>query len=388
MAAPDELRADFLLEPGVHFLNHGSFGACPRPVFERYLYWARELERQPVRFFARELPGLLAASRAALGAFLNVAADDVVYVPNATHAVNIVARSLRLGAGDEVVGTDHEYGACDRTWRYLAGRHGFAYRAATVPVPFTTEESVIEAVWSAVTERTRVLYLSHYSSATALIFPVEALCRRARAAGILTVIDGAHAPGQLDLDVTAVGADFYAGNCHKWLCSPKGAGFLYARPEAQPLLEPLVVSWGWQPELPGPSPFIDQLELTGTRDMAAALSVPDAILYQAARDWPAVRAACHERLRRARAATLALPGVTALHPDEPRWYCQMEAFTLPGVRDPNAFKDALYDRFAVEAPVYEWQGHVIGRISIQAYNDDADVAAWVEGLGTLVREAK
>jgi isopenicillin-N epimerase len=381
------LRADFLLDPGVHFLNHGSFGACPRPVFERYLHWARELERQPVAFFARRLPGLLAASRAELAGYLNAGADDLVYVPNATHAVNIVARSLRLGPGDEVLGTDHEYGATERTWRFLAQKRGFSYRQALVPVPATTPEAVVEAIWSGVSERTRLVFFSHITSATALTFPVAELCRRARAAGILSLVDGAHVPGQLPLDLTALGADFYAGNCHKWLLAPKGAGFLHARPECQDLVEPLVVSWGWEPEVPGPSPFIDRLELTGTRDMAAALAVPDALRYLAEHDWPAVVQACHERLRAARARTLAIPGVTGLHLDGGDWYRQMAAFVLP-VADPAAFWEALVERFQVEAPIYRWNGLTLGRISLQAYNTEADVAAWEAALRTLLAEAR
>jgi isopenicillin-N epimerase len=383
----DWARADSLLDPTVHFLNHGSFGACPRPVFERYLGWAAELEHQPVEFFARRLPGLLAESRAELAAYVGAAADDLVYVPNATHAVNIVARSLRLGPGDEVLATDHEYGACDRVWRYLSARQGFTYRRAALPLPVTSREALVEAVWSAVTERTRLLFVSQITSVTALTFPVAELCRRARAAGLLTLVDGAHVPGQLALDVMALGADFYAGNCHKWLCAPKGAGFLHARPEAQPLLGPLVVSWGWEPELPGPSPFVDQLELTGTRDMAAALTVPEAIRYQAEHDWPAVQAACRALLAEARRRTLEIDGVEPVSAEDPAWFAQMAAFRLPPQPDPAAFGAALYERHRVEAPVYSWNGHTLARISIQAYNTDADVEAWLQGLGGLLGDA-
>lgn len=386
LAVGKDLRSEFLLDPAVHFLNHGSFGACPRPVFERYIAWLRELEAQPVAFVGRRLPGLMATSRAHLAAYLGVAADDVVYVPNATHGVNLVARSLALGPADEVLSTDHEYGACDRTWRYLAGRQGFTYRRAAIPVPVTSKAEVVEQVWSAVGDRTRVLFLSHISSSTSLILPVEELCRRARVAGILTVVDGAHAPGQIPLDLAAVGADYYTGNCHKWLCAPKGAAFLHARPEAQAMLQPLVVSWGWEPEVPGPSPFIDQLEYTGTDSYAAALTVPAAIDWQAAHDWPAVRAECHRRLREARRRTLALPAVQALHPDEPAFYAQMASFALPAVADPVAFQAALYDRFAVEVPFVRWNGGVLARISVQAYNDEADVDAWIAGLSTLLAE--
>ncbi|MGH7429780.1 MAG: aminotransferase class V-fold PLP-dependent enzyme, partial [Candidatus Methylomirabilaceae bacterium] len=230
------LRGEFLLRPDVIFLNHGSFGACPRPVFETYQRWQRELECNPVDFLARQLKDLLRDARAALAEFVGAEADDLVYVSNATTGVNIVARSLSLGRGDEVLGTDHEYGALDRTWRFICERHGATYVRASIPVPVVSREEVVDAVWSRVTPRTRVLFISHITAPTALILPIDELVRRARDAGILTVIDGAHAPGQIPVDVTALGADFYAGNCHKWLCAPKGAGFLHARREAEPLL--------------------------------------------------------------------------------------------------------------------------------------------------------
>ncbi|MBN1661062.1 MAG: aminotransferase class V-fold PLP-dependent enzyme, partial [Anaerolineae bacterium] len=245
---PASIRDLFLLQPDVVFLNHGSFGACPRSVFEVYQRWQLELERQPVEFLGRRAPELMRAARQALGSYLGAEADDLVYVPNATTGLNAVARALPLLPGDEVLATDHEYGALDRTWRFVCARRGARYVNQPVPLPVESAEQVVEAIWGGVTERTRVLFLSHITSPTALILPVEALVRRARSAGILTVIDGAHVPGQTPLDLEALGADFYSGNCHKWLCSPKGAGFLYARREVQNLLEPLVVSWGWQPE--------------------------------------------------------------------------------------------------------------------------------------------
>jgi len=236
----------FLLDPDVIYLNHGSFGACPRSVFDAYQRWQRELERQPVEFLGRRFAALMAEARAALGAYVGADADDLVYVPNATTGLNIVARSLELAPGDEVLATDHEYGALDRTWRFICGRRGARYVRRPVELPITSAEQVVEAIWAGVTARTRVLFLSHITSPTAVILPVAELVRRAREAGIITIVDGAHAPGQIPLDLESLGADFYCGNCHKWMMAPKGSAFLYARRERQPLLEPLVVSWGWE----------------------------------------------------------------------------------------------------------------------------------------------
>jgi len=237
------LRHEFLLEPDVVYLNHGSFGATPRPVFQVYQAWQLRMERQPVRFITEELFPALKQARDVLGAYLGAPGDDLVYIPNATFGANLAARSLALQPGDEILTTDHEYGACNNVWQYVAEKTGAAYIHQPIALPVTTAEELVEQLWAGVNERTRVIYLSHITSPTALIMPVAAICHRARDAGIITVIDGAHAPGQIDLNLETMGPDFYFGNCHKWLMSPKGAGFLYARPERQPTIEPLVVGW-------------------------------------------------------------------------------------------------------------------------------------------------
>jgi isopenicillin-N epimerase len=212
-----DVGRQFLLRPDITFLNHGSFGACPRPVFDRYQWWQRELEMQPVDFIGRRRTALLAQARAQLAQFAGTDADNLVYVPNATYATNIVARSLDLSPGDEVLSTDHEYGAAERTWRFTLAQRGATLITQPITLPITTTERFMEDLWAGVTSRTRVIFLSHITSPTALIFPVAEVCRRAREVGILTVVDGAHAPGQVDLSLDALGADFYAGNCHKWL---------------------------------------------------------------------------------------------------------------------------------------------------------------------------
>lgn len=376
--AAGDLRDLFLLRRDVVFLNHGSFGACPRPVFDAYHRWQVAFEAEPIDFMKRARERL-AEARRALAAFLGASPDDLVFVTNATTGANIVARSLRLGPGDEVLTTDHEYGGVDRAWRFVCERTGATLVRAAIPLPVGSHEAIVEAIWSRVTPRTRVLAFSHVAAPTAIVLPVEALVRRARAAGIVTVIDGAHAPGQVPLDLEALGADFYAGNCHKWMCAPKGAGFLYARREVQGLLQPLVVSWGWRPEKPGPSRFIDEHEWQGTRDIAAYLAVPAAIAFFAAHGWEAVRASCHRLVTAARAALNAATGQPALCPEGPAWYGQMASVFLPGC-DAEATSHRLREEFGVEVPIWQWGDRQLLRVSVQGYNSPGDVDALVEAV--------
>jgi len=377
------LKDYFLLDPEVVFLNHGSFGATPKPVFRAYQRWQRELERQPVEFLGRRSTELMAESRAALGKYLGTHADNLVYTQNVTISINIVARSLDLGVGDEVLSSEHEYGAMDRTWRFLSKERGFAY--INQPVALTSREDFINSFWRGVTPRTRVIFLSHITSPTAVIFPIEEIIQRARAAGIITVIDGAHAPGQIPLDLDSLGADFYGGNLHKWLCAPKGAGFLYARPEAQSLLKPLVVSWGYEAELPGPSRFVDHHEWWGTRDLAAFLSVPAAIQFQADHNWDDVRAACRELALDAQKRICHLTGLSPLHSDDDGWFRQMTAAPLPADADLAALKTRLYAEYRIEIPLIAWNGLKLVRVSVQGYNTRRDVSALVKALRVCLK---
>jgi isopenicillin-N epimerase len=378
------LKRYFLLDPSVVFLNHGSFGATPRPVFREYQRWQRELERQPVEFLGRRFTGLMAEARAALGAYLGAQADNLVYTQNVTISINIVARSLPLGPGDEVLATDHEYGAMDRTWRFLARQRGFRYINRHIELPLTTAARFVEDFWQGVTPRTRVIFLSHITSPTALILPVEEIVRRARQAGILTIIDGAHAPGQLPLRLDALGADFYGGNLHKWLCAPKGAGFLYARPEVQRLLEPLVVSWGYEAETPSGSTFVDHHEWWGTRDIAAFLAVPKAIQFQAEHHWDEVRASCRRLAAYALQRICQLTGLAPLHSTAEPWFAQLVAAPLPPQTDLTLLKQRLYDDYRIEVPLIEWQGHKLIRVSIQGYNTRHDVDTLLHALSQLL----
>lgn len=376
------MREQFLLRPDVVYLNHGAFGACPRPVFEAYQRWQVELEREPVEFLGRRFADLVGDARVRLAEYIGADPDDVVYLTNATTGLNVVARSLALAPGDEVVTTDHEYGAIARTWQFACERQGARCVVTRIPVPVRTAEEIVEAVWTHVTPRTRVLHVSHITSPTAMIFPVRELCHRARAAGVLTVVDGAHAPGQIPVDVREIGADFYAGNCHKWMCAPKGAGFLHARREAQPLLAPLVVSWGWRPETPGPSRFIDEQQRQGTRDIAAWLAVPAAIDFMRAHGWAERQRACHALASTARHDVTGSTGLVALCPDAPEWYAQMVSLPVP-FADADAAQRRLREEFRVEVPVLRWNGQALLRVSVQVYNTPDDIARLVAALRVL-----
>jgi isopenicillin-N epimerase len=371
----ESLKSYYLLDPDVIYLNHGSYGACPRPVFETYQTWQRELERNPMRFIGELLPDHLREAREALGTYLGVSGEDVVYFANPTTAVRMICRCIPLSSGDEVLTTDWEYPAMDGTWDLVAYQTGARYVHQPVPIPMASKADWVEAFWAGVTSRTRIIFLSHIAAFSALIFPVAEICRRAREAGILTFIDGAHAPSQLPLDLAALDADVYVGACHKWLSAPKGAGFAYAHPRAQlHLSEALVESRACPPdgrEVPE-RPFMPNYQPQGTRDPSAFLSVPAAIDFQAGHDWDAQRARCHALASQTRARITAMTGLAPLSPDSPAYFSQMVSIPMP-----DGYNEAIWrelkarDIVTVLLHVHDrW----LLRVSYQAYNsqDDAD----------------
>jgi isopenicillin-N epimerase len=382
------MRDAFLLDPDTVFLNHGSFGACPREVFQQFQHWQLELERNPVAFLGRRSGQLLAQARDRLGDYLGVAGEDLVFVPNATTGVNIVAQSLTLQRGDEVLATDHEYGACDAAWQRVCERAGAHYRRVSVPLPYDPA-AFVDTVMAQAGPRTRLIFASHITSTTALIFPVAELCARACQAGIRTLIDGAHAPGQLALNVSSVGADFYTGNCHKWMCAPKGSAFLHARPERQADLHATVVSWGYVAgegghsgfdAYTGRSTFERRLQWQGTRDLAAFLAVPAAIDFQARHGWPAWRSHCHALACDTLHRITARNGLAPVAPDSA--YAQL--VTVPVRRsDAEGLRRALFEQHRIEVPVTQHGPHTFVRVSAQAYNTQADLDALCSALGEL-----
>lgn len=379
------LRDQFLLDPGLIFLNHGSFGACPIPVLQALQHWQRETERNPVALLGRRSAELLREARAALAAHLGAATDDLIFMPNATTGVNTVARSLDLNAGDEVLSTDHEYGACDAAWRFICAKAGAHYRRVEIPLPFEPE-TWAQRLLDATTPRTRLIFASHITSTTALIFPVQDLCSRARERGITTLIDGAHAPGQIELDLQAVGADFYTGNCHKWLCGPKGTAFLHVRREMQAHIDATVLSWGYVEGTAGHTGFEAylghtdlerRLQWQGTRDLAPFLAVPAALEFQRANNWLSVRQACHDQAVNLLHRCCAQSGLTPSAPDTS--YGQMAPIPVR-TPDPEGLRRYLFDRHRIEVPVTGHGPQSFVRASVQAYNTAADLDALAEAL--------
>lgn len=353
------MQPGFLLDPEVAYLNHGSFGACSRPVFDEYQRIQRELEREPTDFFTRQggADGArLDEARSALAAFVGAEAKDLVFFPNATSGLNAVIRSLALDAEDDVLTTAHEYGAITRTWNFVEAN-------TIVCEP--------DEIAGRIGPRTRAVCVSHITSPTSLVFPVEEICAAARAAGVLSIVDGAHVPGHLALDLDSVGADIYAGNCHKWLCAPKGSGFLWARPEHHGWIEPLVVSWGYG----GDSDFGERHGWQGTRDPAAYLAVPAAIEAHATFDLERCRMLADLAERRLGERD----HVRISGPPAPF----MRSIELPAGHAAG-LRERLYGEFRVEVPVFEWEGRRVLRVSIGPYNDEDDVERLVAALDRLL----
>jgi len=378
------IASQFNLRRDIAFLNHGSFGACPREVIAAYRYWQDELESEPVHFFGRRRLGHLAESRQALGAFVNAHADDLVYVPNITYGMNIVINSLRFGPDDEILTTNHEYGAINNTWNYHLNRYGGKLVTVDIPLPVSDEASVVERIWSAVTPRTKAISISHITSATALILPIAEIIKRARQAGIYSIIDGAHVPGHIDLDLTALDPDFYAANCHKWLCAPKGAGFLYARRDKQDLLEPLVCSWNLSRRIDEMPRFVNLFENVGTNDPSPWLAVPAAIAFQRKHNWSAVRLACHTLASHIRQEIAQVTGMTPISDESQQWWNQMALCPVPKSSERFNYQ-RLWDEFGIEIPVVEWEGNTYLRAAIQAYNTPNDGDRLIEAIKTIVR---
>ena len=388
----ENLSKLFLLDPDVTFLNHGSYGACPRPVFEAYQRWQTKLERQPVAFMdpARGMTGWMRDVRVAVAAEVGAAPDDLVGLTNATTGLNIVAQSLNLKPGDEILTTDHEYAALEKTWAYVCRRTDAVVKHVTIPLPLMNEAQFAGALLAGITDRTRVLFLSHITSATALVFPIKRIVAEARARGIITVIDGAHTPGHIPLNLDALDADYYAGNCHKWMMAPKGAAFLHVRRALQASLNPLVISHGWTedaatPDAVGPfgnTPFIDGLEMQGTRDPSAWLTVPAALEFARQHDWKSVARNCRALAQDTAARVSRLTGLPAFSTPE---FCAPQMVAMPVTPcDPAALQQRLIQDYAIEIPCFTWQGHTIVRVSAQGYNTQGDMDLMVAALTDLL----
>lgn len=373
------MKSIFFLRANVIFLNHGSFGACPMPVMKEYQNRQIELEQQPVEFMDRRHDELLSAARACLGNYLGCERDDIVYIPNATTGVNSVARSLPLKPGDEVLMSDQEYGALEKMWKFRCEETGAKLVKAKIPLPLSNSQEIVEAMLNSVTPATRVVFMSHISSATALIFPVKEIVEALRGKNIYTVIDAAHAPGQIPVNISDIDPDFYTGNCHKWMMAPKGTAFLYARKDMQDLLVPSVISWGMTHKMPTQSRFIDEFEYQGTRDISGFLAVPAAIKFMKFHDWEAISDKCHNLVLETKNRMEKIKGMESIYPSDSSLIKQMASVKLP-VTAPLDLKQRLYDEFNIEIPVFSHNDERFIRVSINGYNTLGDLDILIEAL--------
>jgi isopenicillin-N epimerase len=371
---------EWTLDPAVTFLNHGSFGACPRRVLERQQEWRVRLERQPVQFLLRELEGELDTARAALASFVHAAAEDLAFVPNATTGVNTVLRSLEFAPGDELLVTNQEYNASRNALNYVAERAGARVVVAEIPFPFQHEDELVAPLLAAVTPRTRLALLDHVTSQTGVVFPLAKIIRALTERGVEVLVDGAHAPGMIPLDLAQLGATYYTGNCHKWLCAPKGAALLWVRRDRQPFIRPLAISHGANSRRTDRSRFLIEFGWVGTGDPSAWLSVPAALEFMGAQlpgGWPAVMArnrALALAARQGLAEALNIPA-----PCPPEFIGSLAALPLPDAPDralprppwiEYPLQNVLRGRHGFEVPVIPWPSapRRLVRVAAQLYN--------------------
>jgi isopenicillin-N epimerase len=392
-----DLARFWTLDPAVTFLNHGSFGACPRPVLEAQQRLRDRLERQPVAFLGRDLEGLLDGARRELAGFLVADAEGLAFVPNATTAVNAVLRWVPLVPGDEVLVTDHAYNACRNALDVAAASARAKVVVVAVPFPVRSAEEVVATVLARVTRRTRLALLDHVTSPTGLVLPIERLVRELAARGVDALVDGAHAPGMVPLDLGALGAAYYAGNCHKWLCAPKGAGFLHVRRDRRDGVRPVVISHGANSPRTDRSRFLLEFDWTGSDDPTPYLCVPEAIRYLGGLlpgGWPALMAANRGLALEARTILCSALRVAPPCPEE--MIGSLATVPLPDgsgtpSRSPfyqDPLQDALLERFGIEVPIVPWPAPPkrLVRVSCQAYNTRADFERLATALDELLAD--
>ena len=386
----DALKSKFLLDPEITFLNHGSYGSCPKPVFEVYQKYQTDLESHPIKFMQEDVYKLLEISRESLSHYVNCDKDDLIFVTNPTQAVGTVIHNILINSNDEVLSTNLEYGSCDRMWTYDADQKGYKYIQAEINLPIEDKETFLNQFWSYASDQTKYVFISQITSTTGMILPIPEIVAEAKKRGIKTIIDGAHVPAHIPLDIKELDPDYYTGALHKWLCCPKGSSFLYVKKEKQVGIQPMLKSWGWGEEyekfkssvqLHSPSRFINVFQWQGTRDMSTFFTVPEAIQFQEEHDWDSVRSRSINMVIEARNRINEITKLPKICPDN--WLGQMATILFP-IDDTVAFKKTLYNDYQIEMPVMRHLEHTAFRISIQGYNTQADIDHLINALEELI----
>lgn len=368
----NQIKEQFLLKKDITYLNFGAYGACPKPIFEVYQNFQKELEEEPTLFINELGPEYIKKSRQSLGQYLNCSSDDIVYVTSPSYAVNLIAKSFDIKAGDEVLTTNLEYGPCDKTWKYYCEKNGATYKRITIQFPLESKEDFLDQFLKGITKNTKLIFVSHITSSTGLVLPVEEICALANQLGILVYIDGAHAPGQLPIDLSKLGADIYTGACHKWMLTPKGSSFLYVRNNFQHLFDPLIISWGYKSIKPSQSIFLDYHQFQGTRDYSAFLTIPAAIDFMERFNWKKVSEDCRNITKSYAKRFCELMGTEPLTAITDDFIAQL--FSIPiNIKSPEKLHDILYDQYRIQIPILNHEGNFYLRYSIQGFNEPADL---------------
>jgi isopenicillin-N epimerase len=373
------MKNQFLLDPELTYLNHGGFGGCPKPIFEDYQKWQLELERSPVQFITKTGETQLKISKQALGSFINCDWDDLIYVTNPTTAFNTVIKSLALNKGEEILTTNHEYGALDKTWKYYCAKNGAKYVQQNITLPIQSKEEVLKQFWAGLTPKTKYIFLSQISSSTALIFPAKEICDKAKELGLITIIDGAHVPNHIPLDLKELKADFYTGACHKWMLTPKGSSFLYVSKAFQKQIDPLVISWGYDAEIPSDSQLQDYHQYQGTRDFSAFLTIPKAIQFYKDNDWETKKKECRSLLKHYSPIVAKELKTQLISPVTDEFLGQICSIPIK-TSDNIALHDILYAQYKIEIPVFKLNNSSYIRVSFQAYNGAKEIEYLLDAI--------
>jgi len=366
------MKSVFLLDNKITFLNHGSFGACPKPIFEEFQQLQLELEQEPVNFIQKKLPVYLKEAKKPLSKFIGCDAEDFFFTPNPTFAVNTIMRSLNLQKGDEILTTNHEYGAMDRTWNFYCKKSGAKYIRQEISLPIISKEQILEEFWKGYNENTKVIFLNQISSSTALIFPVKEICDKAQQLGLITIVDGAHVPGHIDLNIQELNPDFYTGTLHKWMLAPKGSSFLYVKKEFQADIDPLVVSWGYESLAPSESQFLDYHEYQGTNDHSAYLCTPKVIQFLEENNWQEKSKDCRKIVLDNYKRFCDLVNTKPICPISEEFLGQMASIPIR-TEKPMELKELLYSKYKIQIPIMPLNGSIYMRYSINVYNSQEDL---------------
>lgn len=378
------MKSQFLLDDNITFLNHGSFGTCPKPIFQAYQQLQLELECDPVDFIVKKAPQYLKEAKNRLAPYIGCEASDFFFTPNPTFAINTIMRSINLQPGDEILATNHEYGAMDRTWHFYCKKTGAKYLRQEITLPVVSKEQMIAEFWKGYTANTKVVFLNQMSSATALLFPVKEICDKAQQLGLITIVDGAHIPGHVDLNITELNPDYYTGTLHKWMLAPKGSSFLYVKKELQDDLDPLVVSWGYESVFPSDSRFLDYHEMQGTRDISAYLCTPTVIDFLENNNWKEKSSACKQLVRDNYQRFCDLLNTQPICPITEEFLGQMASIPVR-TQQPIELKELLYAKYKIQIPVMPLNDKVYLRYSINVYNSQADLDVLYNALEDIIK---